>query len=185
MAKEEKIHLLFYDPMHQIHNSIAGYMRQPKWRGWTKIIKSNTWRNRVNIMWWIDVLTQEFVWDVLLENCDKETTQAVLRQIRNHYWNEKRIVIILDNARYQRNYETQELALKLWIELVFLPAYAPNLNLIERLWKYMKKKLIANTYYETFQEFYTAICNFLENLWRNKSEVERLINGKFQIINCV
>lgn len=179
-AKQWEIHVLFYDPMHQIHNSISGYMRQPKWKKWTIVVKSNTWRTRLNIMWGVDIVKHEFIWDVLLENCDLETTKETLYKIRNHYRNEKKIVIILDNARYQRAYEVQELAKKLWIELVYLPPYSPNLNLIERLWKHMKK-LLSNKYYETIEEFYMAITAILESLpslW----EIKSLINWKFQII---
>jgi len=182
-AKKWDIHALFYDPMHQIHNSINAYMRQPKWKDWTINIQSNTGRSRLNIMWWIDIVTHEFVWDILLENCDAITTKETLHQIRNHYRNKKKIVIFLDNARYQRSYEIQNFAKKLWIELVYLPPYAPNLNLIERVWKFMKKKL-SNNYYHTISEFYSAISSLLDSL-STSDEIKNLINWNFHIINVV
>ncbi|WP_198244584.1 transposase [methane-oxidizing endosymbiont of Gigantopelta aegis] len=49
------------------------------------------------------------------------------------------------------------------IELVFLPPYAPNLNLIERYWRYFKKEVLYKQYYETFKQFKTACENFFLN----------------------
>jgi len=57
------------------------------------------------------------------------------------------ITLVLDNARYQRCALAQELAATLQIELLFLPAYSPNLNLIERLWKFVKKEALYSQYY--------------------------------------
>lgn len=184
MAKAWEIHLMFYDPMHQIHNSISAKMWQPKWREWTINLPSNTWRRRLNIMWGINAITHEFVGDVLLENCDIESTKWTLKLIRERYRNQKKIVIVLDNARYQRSYKVQHYAWRLWIELVYLPAYSPNLNLIERLWKFTKKILFANSYYETFEEFYNALSDFLNNLGDRNEELSSLINWNFQIVKC-
>jgi len=49
------------------------------------------------------------------------------------------ITIVLDNARYQRCKLVIAKAEELGIELLFLPPYSPNLNLIERLWKACQK----------------------------------------------
>jgi len=59
----------------------------------------------------------------------------------------------LDNAKYQRAYEVQDFAEMLNIELVFLPAYSPNLSLVERIRKFFKKHVLENQYYEKFDEF--------------------------------
>jgi transposase len=61
------------------------------------------------------------------------------------------ITVVLDNARYQKCKLVQELALSLSIELLYLPAYSPNLNLIERLWKFVKKKCLWSKYYQDFR----------------------------------
>jgi transposase len=62
------------------------------------------------------------------------------------------ITIVLDNARYQRCALVTELAAKLNIELLFLPSYSPNLNLIERLWKWGKKDCLTCKYYGCFNQ---------------------------------
>jgi transposase len=74
----------------------------------------------------------------------------------------KLITLILDNASYQRCKAVQELAKELGIELLFLPSYSPNLNLIERLWKFVKKEKLYSTYYETFADFQQGINSVLE-----------------------
>jgi transposase len=69
------------------------------------------------------------------------------------------IYVVLDNARYQHCAFVKAWAIALGIELVFLPPYAPNLNLIERLWKYIKKEIISNHYFESPKVFHqTIVC---------------------------
>ena len=50
------------------------------------------------------------------------------------------------------------------IEMHFLPPYSPNLNPIERVWKWMKERVLYNTYYEEFDDFKLAVMGFLESL---------------------
>ena len=67
------------------------------------------------------------------------------------------ITVVLDNVRYQKCARLQELAQRLGIELLYLPAYSPNLNLIERLWKWVKKNCLYSKYYATSEDFQKAI----------------------------
>ena len=71
------------------------------------------------------------------------------------------ITLVLDNARYQKCNIVTALALQLDIELLYLPAYSPNLNLIERLWKFVKRKVLYSRYYPNFSEFRNAITDCL------------------------
>jgi transposase len=73
------------------------------------------------------------------------------------------ITVVLDNARYQRCALVQTCAEKLKIELLFLPTYSPNLNLIERLWKFVKKQCLYAKYYRDFASFTTAIERCLQD----------------------
>ena len=91
------------------------------------------------------------------------------------------ITIVLDNARYQKCKIVSELAKLLNIELMYLPAYSPNLNLIERLWKFVKKKCLWSKYYPNFQEFKTAISICLNQTHTTyKDELASLLALKFQ-----
>ena len=67
------------------------------------------------------------------------------------------LTLVLDNARYQRCARVQAMADTLGIELLYLPAYSPNLNLIERLWKFVKKQCLYSKYYADFSAFTQAI----------------------------
>jgi transposase len=74
------------------------------------------------------------------------------------------ITVVLDNARYQRCNAVIAHAQKLGIEMLFLPSYSPNLNLIERLWKLVKKLVLNSRYYPDFKSFREGIINCLTTL---------------------
>ena len=84
----------------------------------------------------------------------------LLRQLAETF-SDLPITLVLDNARYPHCRFVIDLAAQLKIELLFLPPYSPNLNLIERLWKFVKKECLYSQYYETFADFKIAITNCL------------------------
>ena len=91
------------------------------------------------------------------------------------------ITLVLDNARYQRNAVVQALASQLGIALLFLPSYSPNLNLIERLWKFIKRRALYGRYHPTFAEFQAAIQEVLDGLSTTHArELETLMTRNFQ-----
>jgi transposase len=91
------------------------------------------------------------------------------------------ITLVLDNARYQKCELVRTVAEKLKIELLYLPPYSPNLNLIERLWKLVKKKCLYGKYYQEFPQFVEAISSFVKNAHKtNKEEVDSLLTLRFQ-----
>ena len=87
----------------------------------------------------------------------------------------------MDNASYQHNKKVAELAEGLGIELLFLPTYSPNLNLIERVWKLVKAKCMRNQYFDDFKKFQEAVDNFMDSLnGPNKNLLETLVTENFQ-----
>ena len=72
------------------------------------------------------------------------------------------VTLVLDNARYQRNALVMGLAQELGIELLFLPSYSPNLNLIERLWRFVKRRAAYGKYHPTFADFRAAVQDVLD-----------------------
>jgi transposase len=91
------------------------------------------------------------------------------------------ITLVLDNARYQKCIVVRELAAELNIELLYLPAYSPDLNLIERLWKFVKKQCLYSIYYPDFAEFKLAISSCLDNCHiKHKPELDSLLTFNFQ-----
>ncbi|MDR2475652.1 MAG: transposase [Bacteroidales bacterium] len=94
---------------------------------------------------------------------------------------------MLDNAKYQHCLLVRELAEKLKIELLFLPFYSPNLNLIKRLWKFIKKDCLSCKYYDSFLKFTTAIDSCLNKIKNRECEekMKSLLNLKFQLFDNV
>lgn len=91
------------------------------------------------------------------------------------------VTVVLDNAPYQRCKLVQFHAAQLDIELLFLPLCSPNFNLIERLWKFVKKQCLYSKYYDNFEKFQRAISECLETApTTNKEELESLLTLKFQ-----
>jgi len=91
------------------------------------------------------------------------------------------ITLVLDNARYQRNAVVQELAKELGIALLFLPSYSPNLNLIERLWKFIKRRSLYGRYHPTFAGFRAAIEETIDGLsTTHADQLKTLMTFNFQ-----
>ena len=91
------------------------------------------------------------------------------------------ITLVLDNARYQRCALVIDLAKTLNIQLQFLPSYSPNLNLIERLWKFIKRDVLYGRHYNSFIEFRAAIDGCLENIpTKHREKLQSLMTHNFQ-----
>jgi transposase len=91
------------------------------------------------------------------------------------------ITLFLDNARYQKCALVQELAASLKIELAYLPPYSPNLNLIERFWKFVKKRCLYSKYYSEFDAFQAAITDCIESAHTtHRDELKTLLTHNFQ-----
>ncbi len=180
-AKLNKCHVLFYDPVHQLHNTINGKCWQKKGGNNTIVLPSNTGRKRVTILGALNPVTYNVTSLIIEGMVDEEVTKAVLKNIRDTYSNDKEIIIIMDNAAYNRSYLVQDYAKKINIIIKYLPPYAPNLNLVERIWKFLKSKL-KNIYIETFTEFKHWIYEFFKNFEDYKEEVSKITSNKIQII---
>jgi transposase len=176
--------LLYLDPMHQIHNNENDYAWQPIGLKGTKKVLANTGRKRLNIIGAINPVSFKPTIMLTEENCCAEVIDAFLEEIKKQYDTATTICIILDNARYQRSYLVQQKAKALGIDLIYLPPYSPNLNLIERIWRYFKKKVIKNKYYADYPSFETAVETFFQTFDDRITDMKSLLNFKFGIIKA-
>lgn len=153
--------ICFMDGVHPTHNVQPAY-------GWIqtgirKEIPTNTGRSRVNLSGAIDVINHK-----ILVQEDKmlnaAATVSFLEKIESAYPTKRCIHLFCDNAAYYRNKEVAKYLAASKIKLHFLPPYSPNLNPIERLWKWMKECVIYNTYYPEFDDFKEAIFGFFDLL---------------------
>ena len=104
----------------------------------------------------------------------------MLRQISAQYAG-KTVHVILDNARYQKCQAVRSLALELKIDLSYIPPYSPNLNLIERFWKFVKGKL-RSKYYDNFRLFQETINSLIQSATgKSRERVDKLLGEKVQL----
>jgi len=171
--------IYFMDGVHPQHNTIASYGWIKK--GKTKFLKTNNGRKRTNINGALNLATKELFY-VEDERINSQTMINLLNIILSGQKN-GRIYIVLDNARYYHSKIVKEfLKEHPRIILKFLPPYSPNLNIIERLWKILKKKVVYNKFYLKFQDFRNAVINFLDTkIWANE-QFEKILSDNFQII---
>jgi transposase len=172
----------FIDASHFLHNAIVGY-------GWIKEgetmeILTNSGRNRFNVLGAYSPGDVDLISIEGTESCDAEMVRNLLIKIREVNLGEVPLIAVMDNVRYQHAKSVKELSEKLNIEILYLPPYSPNLNLIERFWKFMKKKVLKNKYYPKFEEFVTAVRDFLRNVDKYKAELKSLMTEKFQLLNA-
>lgn len=178
-ARKGKVHLLFLDAAH--------FMLQPfvccLWCVARLFIKASSGRNRINVLGAVHALTKQVVTLTNTTYITADTLIEFLLLLKKKFAR-KPIIIVLDNARYQHCLAVTSFAKSIGIQLLFLPPYSPNLNLIERLWKFTKKKILYAKYYDKPQAFHQAIETFFENI--NKAynkELHSLLTLKFQFFD--
>jgi transposase len=180
-AANDDTPLYFVDGTHPSYTAHAAY----GWirRGETRELKSNHGRTNLNINGALSWPEREFVH----RQVDLITSAEMIllfRDLQARHPTATAIRVVLDNARYNHSKE-----LRAWlacddcrIEPVYLPPYAPNLNLIERFWSLFKKVAIQNEYFPTFADFRAAVERFFANLGCYRADIESLITDRFHFI---
>lgn len=178
--KTEDQVVYFNDAVHPQHNTRADY-------GWIYQgedfeMPANPGRQRININ---GALNAQKVTDVVIVEAERVNAQSCIelwkKQRQKHPG--KTIYNICDNARYYHSKVLRSwLEKNTWCQIIYLPPYAPNLNLIERLWKYMRKQVTSYFYYEHFSDFRQAILDFFKNIKEHRQALESLLTLKFHII---
>ena len=182
-AKRGTIALLFLDASHFVMGcDYLGYIYGKK----RLFVKTYSGRKRYNVLGAMDYLTKKVLtvtndtYITATEICD------MLRLISDNY-SGREVHIILDNARYQKCRAVQELALELNIRLTYIPPYSPNLNLIERMWKFIKGELRSN-YFDNFELFKEKIDSIIDSTTStNHKRISSLIGEEVQLfdeLNC-
>lgn len=105
-----------------------------------------------------------------------------LKELKAQNQDKSKIYLICDNAGYHRSKKVKEYLADKQIELVFLPPYSPNLNPIERLWKFMHSIVTNNRFYSDFKSFSSSLMNFFDQISKYKERMKTLINDNFQTI---
>jgi|SRR5579871_1608676 len=178
--KQENVTVLFVDAVHPQHNTTPTGVWVKK--GQEKWIPTNTGRKRLNLNGAYNPDNQ----DVIIhedEVVNAQTTIRLFEKIEATYPEQDTIYTIVDNAKYFRSELLAEYTKTSKIKMIFLPTYSPNLNLIERLWRFLRAKIIKVKYYPTFLEFKTAIMNFFERIHEYKDELIQAIGNIMHLIH--
>ena len=119
-------------------------------------VKAAAGRQRDNVLGAWNAVTNTLVAVTNTTVVNSETAGELLRKIAAPSVG-RPVTLVWDNARYQNCRVVRDLADQLGIERLFWPSYSPNLNLIERLWKFVKKNALRGKYSATFADFRAGI----------------------------
>ena len=179
-ARQGRRTVLFVDAAHFLFGPFLGYV----WCWVRLFLPGPSGRKRYNVLGAVDAVTHRLIRVSNHAYINAESVCDLLRAIAAAGF-QLPITLVLDNARYQYCAVVKELAKSLSIELLFLPSYSPNLNLIERVWKFVKKQLACN-YYREYAVFTQAIDDCLHNLdKKHKPQMDSLLTLNFQTFENV
>jgi transposase len=178
-AKRGECQLLFMDAAHFVLEPFICAL----WSVARLFIKASAGRNRMNVLGVFNAITKEVITYCNTTFITADTIVEFLTELRLYY-GQIPIKIVLDNARYQHCDLVQQAAQKLGISLLFLPSYSPNLNIIERLWKFTREKILNGEYYDSPQKFHHAILDFFSTInQKYKNEITTRLSLKFQFFD--
>lgn len=164
------------DAAHFVLSAFLGFL----WSAARIFIPAPSGRQRFNVLGALNAMTHKMITVTNDTYINAQSVCTLLEKLAALYIGTP-ITIFLDNARYQRCALVIEKAKSLNIELCFLPPYSPNLNLIERVWKFVKKKCLYSHYYEKFPTFKEAISKCLaETTTIHKADLDSLLTLRFQ-----
>jgi transposase len=180
-AQEGKRQVFFVDAAHMVFGSFLCCL----WSFARLFVRAASGRQRFNVLGAWNAITQELLAVTNTTVVNTETMCELLRKLAAQKL-PGLVTVVLDNARYQRNSVVQTLAASLGIELLYLPSYSPNLNIIERLWRFVKRQALYGRYHATFANFQTAIQDTLSQVsTKHKDKLASLMTLNFQVFDNV
>lgn len=180
-AKKGEIDLYFMDAAHFVLSAFLCSV----WSKSRLFIPSGAGRNRINVLGVVNAITKEIITIQNTTYINAQTIIEFFNTIRSQTPSEKSISIICDNARYQHCDLVINHAKSLNINMIFLPSYSPNLNIIERFWKFTRKEVLYAKYYETPLLFHNAITEFMKNSNIHAKKLNTILTLNFQLFNDV
>ena len=174
LAKKRVVY--FVDAAHFVFAPFLGFL----WCFTRLFVKAPCGRQRFNVLGALDAVTHQIITFTNLTYINAQSVCDLITQIAQQNLGVP-ITLVLDNAKYQKCVLVQQLASSLKIELLYLPSYSPNLNLIERFWKFVKKECLASKYYPDFLSFRNAIQSLiLQAHIQHKVQLDSLLSHRFQ-----
>jgi len=174
-------HVFFVDAAHFVFGTFLCCL----WSFTRIFIRAASGRQRFNVLGAWNAVTRQLIAVTNTTVVNTDTMCELLQKIAALGLTGP-ITLVLDNARYQHNPAVKALATQLGITLLFLPSYSPNLNLIERLWKFIKRRSLYGRYHPKFADFQAAIQETLDGLPTIHAEqLKTLMTLNFQLFDDV
>jgi len=170
----------FADAAHPTHNTRATHVWTEK--GKERPLLTVSGRERVNLN---AALNAHCPTQVHLDETDcvnAQSTQRLYEQLLTAH-PEGPVYVICDNARYYKNQALNQWLVNKRLVQVFLPSYSPNLNLMERLWKFLRQKIINTAFYRTKGQFKSAVLDFFDRLPEFGPELASRMCLKFHVLH--
>lgn len=178
-AKSEKVQLFFADASHFVMGGFVGVI----WPEVRRLVKTASGRSRYNVLGALNFVTKKVETITNDSYIRADSVTALIDKLAADSIGIP-IKLILDNAAYQRCNSVKDYARSFGAELIFLPSYSPNLNLIERLWKFVKSEVLNAAYHGTFDDFKDAIDNCVSRTDKDlKVQTDILISEKVQFFD--
>lgn len=164
------------DAAHFVYGPFLGFL----WCLVRLLVPGPSGRKRYNVLAALNAVSHEVIRVANHSYINAESVCLLLRQLAAAGL-PRPLTLVLDNARYQRCELVQALARSLRIELLFLPSYSPNLNLIERVWKFVKKEGLSSRPMPDDETFTRTIDDCLKSLdTKYKDQMTTLLALNFQ-----
>lgn len=180
-ARAGRRDVYFVDAAHFVQGSFLGWV----WCLVCWCVRAASGRKRYNVLGALNAVSHRLIRVTNHSSINAESVCELLRAVAAASVG-RPITLVLDNARYQKCRLVQALAAQLGIHLLYLPSYSPNLNLIERLWKFVKKQCLHSKYYARYEAFTAAIDNCLDELGTtHKAAMKTLLTHNFQTFENV
>jgi transposase len=175
-ARRGEGRVFFVDGAHFVLGAFLGMI----WSFTRIFVPSGCGRQRYSVLGAVETRDHDFVSIRTTGSVNSDTVCELVSKLDEAYPGEE-ITLVMDNARYQRNRKVFAEADRYGIELLFLPSYSPNLNLIERVWRLVKTKCLRNRHFEDFAKFMTTIDEFIDSLaGENRTYLQSLVTENFQ-----
>jgi transposase len=180
-AEAGKRHVFFVDAAHCVYGSFLCCL----WSLVRPYVRAASGRQRFNILGAFDAVTRELIAVTNTTVVNAETMCELLRRVAASGLPGP-VTLVLDNARYRKYAPVAAPAKALKVELLYLPSYSPNLNLIERLWRLIKREALYGRYHATFADFKAAIEGTISELGgKHQGKVASLMTLNFQVFKDV
>jgi transposase len=179
-ASDNNDPILFMDSVHPTMATKITY----RWirTGTDKMIATTASRTRLNITGALELKTMKLVHNNY-ETINGDSVIELFQKLEKEYPTATIINVIADQSGYHCCKKVEAWMQKSKIKLNFLPAYSPNLNPIERLWKVVNEYVRNNKYFNSAREFKAEIFKFFQETWDLISQqMKTRINDNFQVI---